>query len=86
MRYCAPRGIKFAMCSCWWFSWAIKLEKNDIMVSDPFEWEALDPSIMGVGFIHHMRLVYLCWLTTFYALSSNLSFQLKTFQLITIDQ
>ena len=48
VRYCSRRGIKYALFSCWWFTWAVELDKNDIQVSPPFPWDSMQPTISGV--------------------------------------
>ena len=48
MLYCSKCGIKYALLSCWWFTWAVKLDKNDIHVSPPFPWDSMQPTINGV--------------------------------------
>ena len=36
------------MFSCWWFTWAVKLDKNDVRVSPPFPWDSMQPTLSGV--------------------------------------
>lgn len=48
VRYCSNAGIKYAMLSCWWFTWAVAFEGNDIKVSTAFPWNSMQPTISGV--------------------------------------
>lgn len=54
VRYCSKRGIKYAMFSCWWFTWAVELAENDIRVSAPFPWNSMQPTISGVRRSMHL--------------------------------